>query len=98
MNEYRRFDKETDDQLIYRISQDKEKIGTWQNVADILNSLLGVNYSESAYRKKFQSFNRMLEANQEMFVNSNSQLEDLKELKRTLEKEKIKVQTEKLEL
>lgn len=98
MNEYRRFDNETDDQLIYRISKDKEKIGTWQDVSDVLNSLLGLSYSESAYRKKFQAFNKMLEANQEIFVNSNSQLEELKELKRSLEKEKIKVQTEKLEL
>lgn len=98
MNEYRRFENETDEQLIYRISQDKDKIGTWQNVSDILNALLGVNYSESCYRKKFQSFSKMLEANQDKFVSSDLQAEDLKQLRRELEKEKIKVQTEKLEL
>lgn len=97
VNEYRRFEKETDDQLIYRISQDKDKIGTWQNVADILNTILGANYSESCYRKKFQSFSKMLEANQDKFVSSDLQAEELKQLRRELAKEKQKLSDERVE-
>ena len=97
VNEYRRFEKETDDQLIYRISQDKDKIGTWQNVADILNTILGANYSESCYRKKFQSFSKMLEANQDKFVSSDFQAEELKQLRRELAKEKQKLSDERVE-
>lgn len=97
MNEYRRFEKETDDQLIYRISQDKDKIGTWQNVADILNTILGAHYSESCYRKKFQSFSKMLEANQDKFVSSDLQAEELKQLRRELAKEKQKLSDERVE-
>lgn len=97
VNEYRRFEKETDDQLIYRISQDKDKIGTWQNVADILNTLLGTNYSESCYRKKFQAFSKMLEANQDKFVSSDFQAEELKQLRRELAKEKQKLSDERVE-
>ena len=38
---YKRFDGETDEELIYRITGEKEQIGSWQDVADILNELLG---------------------------------------------------------
>ena len=34
----------------YRVSKDKDLIGTWQDVADICNRELGYEYSESKYR------------------------------------------------
>ena len=46
---YKRFENETDEELIYRITSDKELIGSWQKVADILNELLGTNYTESKF-------------------------------------------------
>ena len=49
---YKRFENETDEELIYRITSDKELIGSWQKVADILNELLGTNYTESKFRKE----------------------------------------------
>ena len=67
---YKRFENESDDALIYRITGDKEQIGTWGDVAAILNELLGTNYGESAFRKKRQSFDKMLMANQEKIVNT----------------------------
>lgn len=94
---YRRFENETDDQLIYRITSDKDKIGTWQNVCDILNELLGTDYNESAFRKKKQSFDKMLAANREKFMDSNKQLKEINEKIRELEKERVKLRTEKLE-
>ena len=41
---------ETDEELIYRICSEKETIGSWQDVANILNKLLNQEYTESKYR------------------------------------------------
>lgn len=94
---YKRYEGETEDELIYRICSEKEQIGTWEEVAYVLNSLLGQNYSESAYRKKFQAFNKIMIANQAKFADSDALLQELKEQQRELEKERKKLQTEKLE-
>ena len=48
MTKYKRLDGESDDELIYRVCQDKELIGTWNDVKDILNELLNADYGESA--------------------------------------------------
>ena len=53
---YKRFENETDEELIYRICQAKEQIGTWQDVTNIINELTNFDFGESTYRKKFQSF------------------------------------------
>lgn len=94
---YKRLDGESDDELIYRIASDKDLIGSWQDVADIINQLLGCDYNESTYRKKYQSFASMLSANQARFVDSDTQIEDIRLARRELEKERKKLQTEKLE-
>lgn len=95
MNEYKRFLGESDDEVIYRIAKDKEKIGTWEEVKNILNDLLGYDYGESTYRKKYNTFQRMFEANQKLFTNSEEQLKDLEEQRRALEREKIKFRDER---
>lgn len=94
--EYKRFEGETDNQLVFRICQDKDKIGTWQDVADILNELTGNVYGESAYRKKYQDFNKVLDANQEHFTNTQKQIERLEQLKTDIQKERYKLQAEKI--
>ena len=95
--EYKRFENETDDELIYRICSQKEVIGTWYDVCDILNKLTGNDYNESAYRKKYQAFQKILNANQARFSDSSVQLATLQEEKRELIKERNKLQTEKIE-
>ena len=94
---YRRFDGETDEELIYRVTGDKDKIGSWQAVADILNELLGTEYTESKFRKQRQAFDKMLAANRSKFVNDSAQLKEIQLAQRELEKERKKIQTEKLE-
>lgn len=94
---YKRFENETDEELIYRITGEKEQIGSWQTVADILNELLGTEYTESKFRKQRQAFDKMLAANQSKFADSNAQLREIEVQKRELEKEKVKLRTEKLE-
>lgn len=94
---YKRFENETEEELIYRITGEKEQIGSWQAVADILNELLDTEYTESKFRKQRQAFDKMLAANQSKYADSNAQLREIEVQKRELEKAKIKLQTEKLE-
>ena len=94
---YKRFEGETDEELIFRICNDKEQIGSWQDVANVINELTGNDYGESTYRKKYQAFQKMLSANQSKFVDSDAQLQEIQVQKRELEKAKVKLQTEKLE-
>lgn len=96
VHNYKRYESESEDELILRVGQDKDLIGTWNDVATILNELLGFDYGESTYRKKIQSFQKMLEANQSKFVDSNAQLEEIRLATETLKKERIKLQATKL--
>lgn len=79
---------------------------TWEDLADIINSELRGDepwYDASVYRKRFRDFSRawdnifchMVKDNPE---EQDKYIEELKELKRAIEKEKKKVQTEKIEL
>lgn len=88
---------ETDDQLIYRVCSLKETIGTWNDVADTLNNILGNKWDESTYRKKYQSFNDIFNANQDKFSTLEGQLEDIEEQMEILRKERIKLQTTNIE-
>lgn len=94
---YKRFENESDEELILRICQDKEQIGSWNDVAIILNELTGNDYGESTYRKKFQAFQKMLNANRSKFVDSSAQLEEINEKLTELRKERIKLQTVNVE-
>ncbi len=57
---YIRQDNETEQDFINRVCDDKDLIGTWENVAKILNSLLGHNYTESKYRKNYKKFKKKI--------------------------------------
>ena len=88
---YKRFEGETDEELIFRICNDKEQIGSWQDVANVINELTGNDYGESTYRKKYQAFQKMLSANQSKFVDSDAQLQEIQVQKRELERKKIRM-------
>lgn len=95
MAKYTRFDNESDEELIYRVSKDKDKIGTWDDVKNILNNLLGYDYGESTYRKKYNTFQKMFEANSKVLSTSDEVLKDIEEQRRALEREKIKFRDER---
>lgn len=95
MTEYKRYDGETDEELIYRITSEKDKIGSWQGVADILNELLGTEYTESKFRKQRQAFDKMFSANQAKFSSDKAILDDIAEQRRELEISKIKFRDER---
>ena len=92
---FERLQDETDEELIYRICSQKDIIGTWSDVASIINRLTGNDFGESTYRKKFQSFQEMLNANQSKFSESSEQLKEIELQKRELEREKIKFRDER---
>lgn len=94
---YKRFENETDEELIYRITGDKDKIGSWQEVANILNELLGTEYTESKFRKQRQAFDKMLNANRDKFVSSDEQVKEIENKLEELRKERIKLQTANIE-
>lgn len=93
--EYRRYDNETDDELIYRVAKDKDLIGTWEDVKNILNPLLGTDYGESTFRKKYQAFQRMFYANKSKFASADAERNEIDAEKRDLEREKIKFRDER---
>jgi len=92
---FKRLENETDDELIYRICSQKNQIGTWEQVRDIINELTGNDFGESTYRKKYQSFEKILNANQDKFYDCDAALEELKEQQRALEREKVKFRDER---
>ena len=92
-----RLPNETDDELIYRIGELKDEIGTWNDVAEILNSMTGNNYGESAYRKKFTAFQKIFDANRDRIVPVDGYSKDLAEKEASLKKERMKLQTIKSE-
>lgn len=96
MENYKRYENESEEELIYRICLEKDIIGTWDSVAEILNRILGFEYTSSKYRKQFQSFQKMLEANQSKFLNNDSQLEEIRIATDILKKERLKLQATKL--
>lgn len=94
---YKRQPNENEHAYIYRICSLKDTIGTWSNVRDIINAELGYQRSESTYRKVYQAFATMLAANEDKFIQDKSREEELTRLKRELEKERVKLKTEKQE-
>lgn len=62
-----------------------------------MNELTGREYTESKYRKQYQAFQKMLKANANKFSDAEKYLNEIKEVERSLHKERIKLQTEKLE-
>lgn len=77
------------------MTNDKDLIGSWNDVADLLNELLGTNYGESKFRKDKATFDRMLNANRDKFVASDQQLQDIRFAQRELERLKIQFRDER---
>lgn len=98
MNEFTRKNGESENDLIFRIASRKSEVGTWEDVARILNELLKEQRDESTYRKRY----RTLE-NEKSGVSSgesskdNSELEKIRAEKESLRKERIKLQSLNLE-
>lgn len=87
---YTRLQDETDEELIYRICSEKDQIGSWQDVANILNILLGTEYTESKYRKQYHAFERLVLQNK-----NSSESSELEVKIRELHRKQVKYQDER---
>ena len=90
-------ENELAEEYIYRVCSQKETIGKWDDVASLLSKELNHEYSESKYRKQFQAFNKMFEANLQKFIGSDEYIQEIENKRRELEKERVKLNTTKLE-
>ena len=96
--DWKRFENESDEELIYRVCQHKEEVGTWEEVANILNKLCNTEYSESKFRKQYQAFQKMLKANEKQFFSDDNYIKELRAERQYLQKEKQKLSDERTEL
>lgn len=95
MCEIKRYEGETEEELLYRVGQRKDEIGTWEDIADLMNSLLGYDYGEAKYRKQYAIIKKVIENTES--CSDEEYLDELKELKHELKSERIKIQTLNLE-
>ena len=92
---FKRQKDETDEQLICRVCSNKDSIGTWEDVCNILNTLLDKNCSESKYRKWYKIYQCGLKDGQNQ---NTSEIEaDIQSKINELKKERIKLQTLNIE-
>lgn len=98
MNKWPRIEGETDNQYIFRICSHKDEIGTWYDVADIINETLGLNKDECCYRKSWKAFQDLQRVNVCNSLEGQDILQEIREEKRALEKEKVKFRDERNEV
>ena len=89
---------ENEEQYIYRICSMKEGSDlTWKQIADILNKELNNNYDESAYRKKYQSFQNGLKVCEKQIFKDDEYLKKIREQTDELYKAKKQFQDQRRE-
>lgn len=96
--EYKKLSEENENQYILRICSMKEQNNwTWEDIAKILNDSLGHNYGESAYRKRYQSFSKMMADNEDTLFTEDEYLKKIREEKEELFKAKKQFQDQRRE-
>lgn len=78
--ELKRIENETDDQYFYRVCSMKESLGfTWPQMAEIFNAEFGCNKGDTAYRKRWNSFSGVFNANADKLVGNGVYSNELRE-------------------
>lgn len=98
MKRYPRYENESEDAYKYRICSMKEKIGTWNDVAQVINQELDHDFDESAYRKTWTAFTRMAQASEVNIQDADKILQEIKRQRRELTLEKVKMRDERNEI
>ena len=94
----KRMENETDEQYFYRICNMKDSLGfTWPQMAKIFNDEFGCNKGDTAYRKKWSAFQEIFNANADKLISDSTYLEELRQAKYELEKERQKLYATKIE-
>ena len=99
-----RFPNETEEECLFRIGSAKRDgllDATWPEVADFMNKTFRNDeteyYSESAYRKKYKNYIDAKEMFSKQRAASDGSADELNAKLREISKERVKLQTEKLE-
>ena len=94
----KRLPQETDDQYFYRVCQMKDSLGfTWPQMAEIFNEEFGQSIGDTAYRKRWSAFKGIFDANSDKIIGEDKYLEEIKQAKFELEKERQKLYATKVE-
>ena len=76
----KRIENESEEQYFYRVCSMKESLGfTWPQMASIFNEEFGCNKGDTAYRKRWNAFKSVLDANTDKIVGESKYLTELKE-------------------
>lgn len=95
--ELRKIEGEDEYEYIYRICSRKNEIGTWDDVADILNKELQYEYTESRYRRLYRSLEKTLQRELNKRADLQNDISRLKSAKYDAEIARNKSRTEKIE-
>ena len=102
MIEIKKNSNETEEQFLWRIGQliDSGKIQNWKSINDIVNKELGIEEEkwrdESAFRKRYQAAKNFYN-NCFSKMKEDDYQKELKAIQKNIEKERVKLRTEKLE-
>lgn len=94
MEAFARQQNEDENAYIWRVCDNKDLIGTWQDVCDLLNKELNHDYNESWYRKMYQSFNTMFDAIKDKYFD-DEQIHKIEQKKQELIKERCRLSDER---
>lgn len=98
MNQWPKLEDETNEQYVYRICKNKENIGTWFDVADVINETLGWDKDECCYRKSWKAFQTLQQSSDTDLTDGKELLEEIRKERRELEKAKVKFRDERNEV
>ena len=94
MEAFKRLENEDENAYIWRVCDNKDLIGTWQDVCSLLNEELHHDYNESWYRKMYQSFMMVFDSIKDKYFN-NEQLKQMEQKKQEIIKERYRLNDER---
>lgn len=94
MEAFKRLENEDENAYIWRVCDNKDLIGTWQDVCNLLNEELHHDYNESWYRKMYQSFMMVFDSIKDKYFN-NEQLKQMEQKKQEIIKERYRLNDER---
>lgn len=98
MNDWPKLSGETDAQYVYRVCRSKDEIGTWTDVAGVINETLGWDKGECAYRKTWKAYQDLQQVSEVDTASTEELLESIREERRELEKARVKMRDERNEV
>ena len=94
MEAFKRLENEDENAYIWRVCDNKDLIGTWQDVCNLLNEELHHDYNESWYRKMYQSFMMVFDSIKDKYFD-NEQLNKMEQKKQEIIKERFRLNDER---